>query len=286
MKRMVIAVCIFALEGCSDLSAVRDISSRLTSASNNWNDVSEDLAGSCQRERTINPKLQDCDNEIKASNGLVAADAVLGNYFKALTAAATETNYTVQPGLDKITDSVKAIPNVKKDQVTAVSGLVGLLVNFVTEKMREDTLRELIGDGAPKAQLVVNGLLSQVLVPDLKSRLGTERDHLTGYFAIAIGNMKDDVGSNPESLCSSSGAALFSATGFLLAQEYCSRLAGLEMRQKALDDYDDSLKAASKALTELQSSKAQLSAKALAQKLYVIGNDLDEKTAAVRKAFD
>ncbi len=285
MKRIATSVYILALAGCTDLSAVRDISSRLTVASNNWNDVAEDIAGSCHRELAINPMLTDCESETKASKGLVAADKVLGDYFKALMAAATESNFTVQPGLDKVTQSVAAIPDINQGQVKAVSGLVGLLVKLAVEKMREDTLRELIGDGGPAAQTVVDELLSKLVVPRLRSRLEGERIQLAGYFGKAIGRQKDKVGSDPEALCSGSAASKFSGTGFLLTQEYCKRFAILDKRQKALDDYDASLKAASKALTELQSSKTQLNAKALAQKLYAIGSELDEKIDAVRKAF-
>jgi hypothetical protein len=39
------------------------------------------------------------------------------------------------------------------------------------------------------------------------------------------------------------------------------------------------------ALIELQSAKTHLKAKALAQKLYAIGSELDQRVAAVRKAF-
>lgn len=284
MKPIATSMCILVLAGCTDLAAVRDISSRLTVASNDWNDVGRDIAGSCQRELTLNPMIKDCELAQTASKGLVDADEVLHDYFKALMAAATETNFTVQPGLDKATTSVAAIPGIDKAQVTAVSGLVGLLVRLSLEKMREDTLRALIGEGGPAAQTVVEGF-SQLVVPSLKSRLGSEKVQLTGYFARAILTQGDRVGSDPEALCSGSAASKFSGTGLLLTLEYCERLAIVQKREKALDDYDASLKAASKALAELQSSKTDLKAKALAQKLYAIGSELDDKVAAVRKAF-
>lgn len=285
MKRIVMSVCVLALAGCTDLSAVRDISSRLTMASNNWNDVSGDIAGSCQREMAINPMIDNCELETKASKGLVATDNLLGHYFKALMAAATETNFTVQPGLDKVTQSVAAVPGINQGQVEAVSGIVGLLVKLAVEKMREDTLRELIGDGGPAAQKIVDEVLSEIVVPRLRSRMNSERANLDQYFVIALGQQRVQVGSSLEALCSGSSASNFNATGFLLAQEYCRRFAILNKRQKALDAYDASLKLASQALRELQSSKAHLDAKGLAQKLYAIGSELDEKIDAVRKAF-
>lgn len=284
MRLIATSVCVIALAGCTDLTAVRDISSLLTVASSDWNDVGRDIAGSCQRELAINPGLNDCDLEMKASEGLVATNDVLRDYFKALTAAATETNFTVQPGLDKLAGSVAAIPEINKEHVTAVSGLIGVLAKLAVERMREDMLQVLIGDGGPNAQMVVVGL-SQLVVPTLRSRLGNEKTQLTAFFATGVFRQGDPVGSAPEALCSGSAASKFSATGFLLTQEYCNRLAILNKRRKALDDYDASLTAASKALTELHSSKTELKAKALAQKLYGIGSELDEKVTAIRKAF-
>ena len=284
MKRAATAMLVCALAGCTDLTAVRSISSQLTAASSNWGDVGADIAGSCQRELAINPMLEDCKLETAASQGLLAANAVLRDYFTALTAAATETNFTVQPGLDNVTASVAAIPGVNQGQVQAVSGLVSLLARLAVEKMREDTLRELIGDGGPAAQTVVDGL-GQLVVPRLKSRLEAERTQLAGYFGKAILAQHDAIGSDPEALCAGAAASKFSPTGFLLTQEYCKRLAVLDKRQKALEDYDASLKAASRALTELQSSKTRLKTKALAQKLYAIGSELDQSVAAIRKAF-
>jgi len=285
MKRIAIAVSVLALAGCTNLSAVRDVSLRLTVASKNWDDVSGDIAGSCERERTLNPGLTDCVDEVKASAGLVAADDVLRGYFKALLSAATESNFSVQPGLDAATGSVSAIPGIDQGKVKAVSGLIGLLVNLAAEKMREDTLKELIGEGAPATQQILDGLLRQIVVPRLRGRLDAEQSNLSNYFSTAISRLGDPIGSDVPAVCIGSVASKFSSSGFLLAQEYCKRLAVLTKRRSALEDYDASLVSASKALAELQSSKTKLKSKDLAKKLYAIGAELDEKVAAVRKAF-
>ncbi|OYU15340.1 MAG: hypothetical protein CFE37_06210 [Alphaproteobacteria bacterium PA4] len=180
---------------------------------------------------------------------------------------------------------MSAIPGIDQGQVNAVSGLIGLLVKFAAEKMREDTLKELIGDGAPAAQQVLDGLLRQIVLPRLRGRLDAEQSNLSNYFSTAIGRLGDPIGTDVPAICSGSVASKFSSSGFLLAQEYCKRLAVLTKRRSTLEDYDASLASASKALTELQSSKTKLKAKDLAQKLYAIGAELDEKVAAVRKAF-
>jgi hypothetical protein len=124
---------------------------------------------------------------------------------------------------------VSAIPGINQEQVTAVSCLVSLLARLAVERLREDTLRELIGDGGPAAKTVVDGL-SELVVPRLKSRLGAERTQLAGYFAKAILDQRDTVGPDAEALCVGSAASKFSSTGFLLTQEYCKRFTILDRR--------------------------------------------------------
>lgn len=284
MKRGLTALCIFMLCGCTNLSGVRDISSRLTTASANWIDVGADIAGSCERQRTINPMLADCLLENKASDGLAGANAVLGAYFKALTSAANESNFTIQPGLSAASASVAEIPGVNTEQVKAVSGLFGLVANLVTAKMREDTLRELIDRGGQPARTVVTGM-NDLVVPRLTRQLEAETTQLTAQFARLIAEQRDNVGADPSVLCVGSQASKFSGPGVLLTLEYCRRLAMIKKRTKALAGYADSLKAADAALAELQSSRTRLKAADLAQRLYTIGSELDAAIAAVRKAF-
>jgi len=291
--RVLLSACCLALAACADLGAVRDVSSRLTAASRSWDDVGGDIAGSCLREQSLNPLIVDCKINAKASEGLVAADRILTEYFSALNAAATESNFTVKPGLDALAASVASIPNINAAQVKAASGLVGLLVKLATERLREETLRELIASGAPAAKSLVDGLLGGVVVQALGERLTAERLQLSGFFAVPIQRQGDRLpaaaiaGNGPDlaSLCTGSQASTFSAVGFLLTQEYCSRLAVVTKRQKALEDYKSSLAAASKALTELQSSSTRLKSAEVARKLYEIGRELDQSVAGVRKAF-
>ena len=121
MNRLAWALLIPALSSCTNLAAVSAISSRLTAASDSWNDVATDIAGSCQRELTLNPALGDCQIEKKASDGMVGANALLRNYFKALGDAANESNFTIQPGLDAATASVANIPGSERNAASTDS---------------------------------------------------------------------------------------------------------------------------------------------------------------------
>lgn len=279
---------VLGLSGCANLEAISDISTRLTSASASWNDVAIEVSSSCQREQALNSMLADCTEEKKASKGLVAANAVLRNYFAALGAAAKESNFTIQPGLDQASTSVGNIPGINRDQVSAASGLFGLLANLATGALREETLRDLIDQGAPSAKTVIKGL-DDLVVSRLNRRLIAEKAQLDGKFAIWIQAQGHTVPAPLGSLCSKKSAVIFSAPtsgpSFLLAQEYCQRLSILEARTKAITKYQTSLKKSEEALSELQSSKTKLKAKALAAKLYEIGSALDADVEDVRKAF-
>jgi hypothetical protein len=282
VKRLSWALIIPLLSSCSNLAAVNDISSRLVTASSSWDDVASDIAGSCQRERTLNPELRDCQSEQSASDGMMGANALLRNYFQALGDAANESNFVIQPGLDTATASVANIPGINTDQVQAASGLFAALAKVATEAMRESTLRELV-QHAPEARSLIRGL-DAPLVSRLGRRFDSERIQLQAEFGRLILAQGDRV-TDIQGLCDGSGAASFSGTGFLLAQEYCRRSALIEERQKALSDYQASLQDADNALADLQTSQTQLKGRALAKRLYNVASDLEAKVSAVRKAF-
>lgn len=285
MRHVAVIAAATLLSGCADLTAVRDISSRLTNATSSWIEVGADIVGSCERETMLNPTLSSCEAERRATDGMIAANKVLGAYFKVLFEAANDSNFTIQPGLDMATKSVAGIPDIKEERANAVSGLVGFLDQLATSAMRGHTLRQVLDGGAPNAKSVIEGL-DEVLAQPLAGRLDTEKTYLTAIYVKHIRDQKDVVDGEPSGLCRGSKAAGFSGTGFLLAQDYCRRLSEIEAREKAVVAYQASLKNASSALTELQSSKAKLKARNLAKRLYEIGFDLDDQIEAVDQAFN
>ena len=282
MRFIAMFICACFLAGCVDHTAVRDISTQLTKATSGWDDVGSEIKASCQREVMLNPALLNCDSEELAAQGVISANSVLSHYFKALVDASSDSNFTLQPGLDAATKSVANIPNVKKEQVHAVSGLVGLLTQLSLNTMREDTLRQLIDDGVPYAKTIINGL-SDALGEPLITRLDAEKIQLTSVYLKKIRDQRDAIDGDLASLCHSARTAGFSGTGYLLTQDYCRRLSIIETREKAVMTYQSSLEDASKALTQLSSAK--LSNKELAAQLKTIGADLESKIDSIKKAF-
>jgi hypothetical protein len=246
--------------------------------------VAGELDASCERERTLNSTFANCSEEKTASDGLIGANNVLDAYFKALTDVSNGDNFTIQPGLDAAAASFAKVPDISSDEVKAVSGLAGLFARSVNEGMREITLRDLIEQGAPKAQLVIKGM-DDLIVSRLSRRLDTEQSQLGGQFVhwiLAQGDRLSDI----DTLCSGPQAAKLSGTSYLLALEYCRRSATISARKEALDNYQASLRDADKALVELESSKAKLTTKELAGSLYKIGSELNDDISEIKKAFD
>jgi len=268
--------------GCTDLDAVGKISSQLVSASGSWDGVSADIAGSCVRQQSLNPDVGDCSSEKAAANGMAGANAILQSYFTALGDSANGSNFSIQPGLDSAAGSVAGIPGINAGQVQAAAGLVGLLAKVATEAMREATLRDLIAH-APEARSLIAGI-QMPLGPRLARQLDAERSLLGAHYGRLILAQGDRV-ADLAALCSGPGAARFSGTGFLLAEDYCRRVATVDQREAALADYRASLADADRTLGELQSSKSRLKGKALARRLFSIGVDLDAKITALHKAF-
>ena len=275
-----LALAFVALPGCASLQAVSRFSETLISAGQTWDGVGRELTASCQRHTQFNAAIK-CDSSANAVKVVTAADAVLLNYFNAMHDTANEANFTVQPGLDDLAGSVQAIPGIDADKAQAVAGLAGLLARFATEGLRQDTLRRLIGDGAPPARKVI-ALLKQTLPPALRVTLKAERDSLDATYALFIQTAGKTL---PQSCEPPPRAFDHNERTFLLAEDYCRRRLALDAKDRALTNYEASLDTADKALGDLESGKARLSGKELAKILFETGKDLHDKVTAVKKAF-
>ncbi len=273
---------------CTNLSAVSDLSQSLTSASASWDDVASDVAGSCQRRIAISSAGTDCHAEQAASDGLIAANTVLREYFEALGAASNESSFRADDGIEALAGSIGAIPGVNADHVAAASGLATFLGRLGTERLRERTLRQLIDQGAPPASDVVT-MMDEVLVTRLTRLLGDEERVLRGAFVQWLQDERFENFALITAYCAQPTPGFFGretdGPSYLLVEAYCQRAGVIAARRKAIDEYQKSLAIARDALDTLQSSRVKLSGKQLAANLYRIGSDLDDQIKAVRKAF-
>lgn len=286
MPRLTMAILLapLLLGSCHDLGAVSAISTKLVAASSTWDEVGQALEDSCQRTSAFNPQL-DCKADTDAAAGIAGADAVLRAYFNAVGDAANAQNFTVQPGLDALSGSVANIPGINTSEVSAAAGLAGFLISLATEAAREQTIQRLIAR-APQARLVI-GVLQRTVGGAVAQTLRAEQIQLGAGFKTYILTAGTTVPADLADVCSGPGPRSrdFSGPTFLMATEYCRRLAIIRAELAALDNYDATLKAADTALAELASAKSELRGKALVSHVYSLGKQLDSDIAAVRSAF-
>ena len=272
------------LAGCHNLGAVGTLSSQLVAATASWDGVAQSLTDSCQRGSEFDPQL-DCSRDVEATKGVVAADKILKSYFSTFGDAANDQNFSVQPGLDSLSGSVSKIPGINGSEVSAATGLAGFLVSLGTEAAREATIRDLVARAGDAKSTI--GVLQRVVRPAVLTTLTAERVRLGAVFKTYILTAGTRVSDDLADVCAAPGPRSRDFTGptFLMAVEYCRRLAVIDAQVKALDNYDSSLKSADQALDDLQSQKTGLRDKALISHLYTLGKQLDADVEAVRSAF-
>ncbi len=277
-----------ALAGCYNLEAVRSLSGKLSGATATWADPSREFHASCLRSRQLGSGKDDCTIQKQATDGLLAANKILNNYFKAIEATANEQNLSVSGGVDNLTSSVAGVPGVNSDQVQAVSGLGALLARLALAGYRERTLRTLITEGAPPAHRIMEFMRTTV-ADNLASVLLSEKIRLTSLFADEgyIPNFRSKIGGDPAAACNDGPIANRFTNGaeYLLALEFCRRQLSIAEKEKAIANYRTSVATSEDALRALQSSKARLSSEQMARQLYAIGAELDEQVREVRSAF-
>jgi hypothetical protein len=277
---------VLALGACTSLEAVKGASAKLVGASKSWGAVAQELDATCERQMQFNPALTDCQSAKDASKRLGDANAVLTAYFQALADAASDQNFTIQPGLDAAAKSAAAIPGLDKDEASAAADLVSLLGQWATAALRERALRHLIEGGVPPSERLI-AVMDHNVVHALRTDLATERDQLDATFLGYVYPAGGRRASELQALCPAGPRAydFRDSQAFLAALEYCRRAADLKAKSEAVDDYQKSLAAAQATLADLASSKSRLKSKELATQLYNMGKALDAKVEAVSKAF-
>lgn len=286
MRVLLLTCCAALTAGCTNLEAVRSISTELTLASESWEMASGELQRSCEREYRLNERLANCDLDRANAQGLADATEVLRVYFETLAAVAGEDAFTVDAGLSDLSGSVGSINGVNTAQVDAVGGLARLLVDVSLNARREAVLRDLIDNGGGNAQVVVDSLLKEHVASLMRTRLRTERVQAINFYDDKLASADLPAGTNPQDYCRDRLPRSAPALQFLLVEEFCRHDALLTEREEAIAAYETSLDDASAALAELRSNTTRLSSAALAQKLYGIGADLRASVRDVEAAFD
>ena len=285
-KALFLSASVLLFSGCSNLEAVQAISSSLTTASDTWRQAGDELHESCKRRFAINDSISNCRASQKSSEGLAAATDILRTYFSTLGAAANESNFSISEGLDELSGAVSGIEGVSPSQVKAVIGLAKSLSQLALNPRRKILVRELIDENGDDVRTIINSLLRNHVAGVLEDQLRTERAMLALFFDNKFEQSGLAAGVNPKQYCENRLPTDRPGLQFLLVNDFCMRDAKLQEREKALVAYRVSLERADDAMRDLQSNKTKLSRKALAQRLYAIGEELNTSVKDVRLAFD
>jgi len=279
-----------SLGGCRDFGAIHDASAEAVRATRGWDDVAGELAGSCLRDSRFNPAIADCQSSAKAAAGTIAVDRLLAAYFGAIADVSNGRNFTVEPGLNDLAASAGAIPGADQGRISAAFGLATALSNLITGAARERAMRRLIAEGGPHAIVLID-FLEQYVVPALRTKIGSERDDMAVAFAGYIAAQGGQFPNPPEALCAAPGPRVAQFGGakggvnFLLAVDYCRRVAMLQREDKAIAHYTASLGAARALVTDLAGAKFKLKDRVLIETIARTAAELSEKSEAVRDAF-
>jgi hypothetical protein len=273
---------VLALVGCKNLQTVQSLSATLVSASQSLDLVSGEIKASCIRHRQFDSQ-EECGDQTKTSEGLLAADQLLGRYFTALGDAAGGKPADPAAGLEDLKASVDAIPKINTSEVDAAAGLAETIASAITLGAREKAVRDLIDRGGPHAKAVVAMLKARV-PRALNTALDGEQTSLSSKFIGYTGNafgrdLKDSCANGP------SVADFPSGLNFLLALEYCRRNSAISAKQAAVKDYLAALDNIDKTLDVLASSKSDLTATQLIGQLRDQVGALKTNIEAVQAAF-
>jgi hypothetical protein len=273
------------LAGCTDLTAVNTTAGQMVTAASTWNAVADEFQASCVRRNQVSTEGSDCAGEKKATEGLEAANKILAAYFTALQQASTSSNFSVDPGITKLSSSVQNIPGINAKQVGAVTDVASFFADMATKAMEERTLEKLVTNGAPKAEASID-VMSEFVVPALGNILNREKMQTLAAFSSYI-NESGTTADLRKADCSQglSTSTFNTGTGFLLGQAYCTKITNVTTKLSALDNYKKSLATVSMSLKELESGKDKLDAKALAQQLVTDASSLNDDIEKINKAF-
>jgi hypothetical protein len=136
------------LGGCTDYPAVSSLSSSMSKGVGTWRPYTGDYGDTCKRREAYKTAFgntpDNCSLALAGDQGADSLIEVLTDYFGALSAVATDSNYDITPGIDALASSAKDDLKLDSAKTAAVSGLAKFLVGLAVSGVREHSVKELI----------------------------------------------------------------------------------------------------------------------------------------------
>jgi len=280
------------LSGCYDYPAVNSLSSTAVKAVDEWQPIADDYVQNCKRAvvlEAINPAAgtDPCASFVTTQKQLGDAFTILKNYFNALGAVASDSNYALDPGIDALGSEAVALGS-NKDQTDAITKLAGALANVALAGVRQHSMSELV-DETDHVILVVQAV-QHVVDVDYRGNIEQEGGlwmnqminpasalHLTGTMPICAGDRISWDDPKPKN------ADAQQVTFQAFYTDRCNDIIG---RAAAIKVFDQSAQHLVDALTMLKKNRAQLRDKAVAKDLiFPQAKALFDDAQALQKAF-
>jgi len=160
--------------GCdrADLVAVQNFAAVSQAATEQFPDMAADIYGSCVRAGQFEAGLLAqsavgvrCNRFKQLTPGLISANKVLEEYLFSLGRLAADQTITYGPALNSLASEIQASNTFKPEQLNAVSGILGFLLEAEAGRFRQKQVEAAIQ--ATNADL-------KVLIPALKAIIGQD----------------------------------------------------------------------------------------------------------------
>jgi hypothetical protein len=286
----VLSICVMltSLSGCVNYPAVSTLSSAMRTNIATWTPFVEDYGTTCTRLVALQT-ADDSDGttceKLKAQGQQVgAAIKILDNYFGALGAVATGSDFTFDEGLGEIGDQGRKL-GADPARVTAIQTLASALADLAVSGLRAKAMGKLIAQAGNARDTVL--AIQEVFDTTYRSNLKREAEK----WQEAMQKASYGLGMGDPPACSAtivwqnSPPAASSAPQLQFQQFYEAQCAKIVARQNALDGFDASARELTASLNKLASPDIKLKDSAVAKALLTQAKTLVEDAKAIKNAF-
>lgn len=283
-----LAIPVLSLTGCYNYPEIASLSSAMQTSVGETSPFVDDIAATCTRRLSYD-NLSDTDGTCvglsKLQQEIGTRITILDNYFGALAAVATDSNFTFDDGIGALGASATQV-GANAGEVSAVQAIATTLANLVGAKMRQSAMKALI-DQAPNAGIVVAGL-QDIFDKTYGANLGREADQWQVSMQFAAARL----GIEGPPACSAAGLqwtspkiSMSNIEQVRFQRFYSEQCAIITDRQQALAKFDTASEQIQTSLTDLSSKKTRLSDKAVLRAFATQAKTIFEQAQAVKKAF-
>jgi hypothetical protein len=281
------------LTGCYDYPAVSTLSGSMAKTVGTWKPLADDYVENCKRAQLLvadhRPQNRDgtdpCPAFAVTQQQLNATFILLENYFSALGAVASDTNYSFDPGLGALGDAAKGI-GADKSKTDAVTGLAGELAKLAASGIRQKSMASLIGQSDNVIQVVQT--IKYVFDGDYAPNIGEEGRLWTSMMR----NPASAFHIDPEPCAGNSIRWDTPHDQFPSPQElvfrsyYVNQCNVILARAAAITSFDKSADDLVDALKKLKSNATKLKDKEIAEAIFDQAKTVFDDAQAIQKAFN